>query len=93
MYGIFTIHGGSSIGENQVLSGSFGFRDIHGKSIVSCRFSLQSARQTPPEGGATCFADTVSALAALPLEKQEKLKNLEWEDPGLGFIWIFFCSL
>ena len=38
----------------------------------------------------TCFADTVSALAALPLEKQEKLKNLEWEDPGLGFIWIFF---
>eukprot|EP00435_Cladocopium_sp_Y103_P045238 s1027_g12.t4 len=39
--------------------------------------SLLYCRQTPPEGGATCFADTVSALAALPAEKQEKLKKLE----------------
>lgn len=39
--------------------------------------SLLYCRQTPPEGGATCFADTVSALAALPVDKQEKLKTLE----------------
>ena len=64
-------------------------RKIFGTNIhVNPWFPVEfpfNARQTPPEGGATCFADTVSALAALPEEKQEKLKNLEWEDPDL---WI-----
>jgi len=39
--------------------------------------SLLYCRQTPPEGGATCFADTVSALSALPPEQQAKLNSLE----------------
>lgn len=39
-------------------------------------------RQTPPEGGATCFANAAAAYEALDAEKKERLRTLELGDPA-----------
>ncbi|CAK9068660.1 Alpha-ketoglutarate-dependent taurine dioxygenase (2-aminoethanesulfonate dioxygenase) (Sulfate starvation-induced protein 3) (SSI3) [Durusdinium trenchii] len=39
--------------------------------------SLLYCKQTPPEGGATCFANAAAAYEALDAEKKERLRTLE----------------